>query len=73
MLLIDCHFQQVNYSRLSLENRSFDPKKMMDPGQSDAGLLTGVVELDEMFVGGSLRPQVGIKHKRGKVTQKNEF
>ena len=45
-------------------------RKMMDPNQSDAGLLTGVVELDEMYVGGSPRPQAGVKHKRGKGTSK---
>ena len=42
----------------------------MDPNQSDAGLLTGVVELDEMYVGGSPRPESGRKHKRGKGTSK---
>ena len=45
-------------------------RKMMDPNQSEAGLLTGVVELDEMYVGGSPRPQAGVKHKRGKGTSK---
>ena len=45
-------------------------RKMMNPSQSDAGLLTGVVELDEMYVGGNPRPQHGQKHKRGKGTSK---
>jgi len=45
-------------------------RKMMDPNQSDAGLLTGVVELDEMYIGGNPRPQAGVKHKRGKGTSK---
>jgi len=45
-------------------------RKMMDPSQSDAGLLTGVVELDEMYVGGSPSPHDGQKNKRGKGTSK---
>ena len=45
-------------------------RKMMDPSQSDTGLLTGVVELDEMYVGGTPRLQDGQKHKRGKGTSK---
>ena len=45
-------------------------RKMMDPNQSDAGLLSGVVELDEMYLGGNPRPQAGISHKRGKGTSK---
>ena len=45
-------------------------RKMMDPSQSDVDLLTGVVELDEMYVGGTPRPQDGQKNKRGKGTSK---
>lgn len=45
-------------------------RKMMDPNQSDSDLLTGVVELDEMYVGGSPQRIAGVKHKRGKGTSK---
>lgn len=53
------------YPAHGLEDGTRYPK-MMDPNQSDAGLLTGVVELDEMYVEGNPRPQDGVKHKRGK-------
>ncbi len=43
---------------------------LMDAGQFDATLLTGIVELDEMYVGGAPVPQAGITHKRGKGTSK---
>lgn len=45
-------------------------RKMMDPDRSDAGLLQGVVELDETYVGGCPKPQQGVVHKRGKGTAK---
>lgn len=45
-------------------------RKMMDPASSDAGLLQGVVELDEKYVGGAPTPKNGVVHKRGKGTTK---
>jgi hypothetical protein len=39
-------------------------RKMMDPSQSDVSLLTGVAELDEMYVGENPRQQEGQKNKR---------
>lgn len=45
-------------------------RQMMDPKNSDAGLLQGVVELDETYVGGDPQPQPGVVHKRGKGTSK---
>jgi len=43
---------------------------MMDPARSDSGLLQGVVELDETYVGGTPQPKPGVAHKRGKGTAK---
>jgi hypothetical protein len=45
-------------------------RQMMDPKNSDAGLLQGVVELDETYVGGDPQPKQGVVHKRGKGTSK---
>jgi len=45
-------------------------RQMMDPSRSDAGLLQGVVELDEKYVGGIPQPKPGVVHKRGKGTSK---
>ncbi len=45
-------------------------RKLMDSDQFDATLLTGIVELDEMYVGGDPVPQPGVTHKRGKGTSK---
>lgn len=45
-------------------------RKMMDPSRSDTGLLQGVVELDETYVGGAPQPEQGVVHKRGKGTAK---
>jgi len=39
-------------------------RQMMDPTRSDAGLLQGVVELDEKYVGGIPQPKPGVVHKR---------
>jgi transposase-like protein len=43
-------------------------RKMMDPQQSDALLLQGIVELDETYVGG--QPDPDQVNKRGKGTSK---
>lgn len=45
-------------------------RQMMDPNCSDAGLLQGVVELDEKYVGGVPQPKPGVVNKRGKGTSK---
>jgi len=45
-------------------------RQMMDPKRSDAGMLQGVVELDETFVGGTPQPKPGVVVKRGKGTSK---
>lgn len=45
-------------------------RQMMDPKRSDAGMLQGVVELDEKFVGGTPQPKPGVVVKRGKGTSK---
>ncbi len=45
-------------------------RQMMDPNRSDAGMLQGVVELDEKYVGGTPQPKPGVVHKRGKGTAK---
>jgi transposase-like protein len=45
-------------------------RQMMEPSRSDAGLLQGVVELDEKYVGGIPQPKPGVVHKRGKGTSK---
>ena len=42
----------------------------MDSNQFDATLLTGILELNEMVVGGNPVPQPGVVHKRGKGTSK---
>jgi hypothetical protein len=43
---------------------------MMAPNRSDAGMLQGIVELDEKYVGGTPQPKPGAVHKRGKDTSK---
>jgi transposase-like protein len=45
-------------------------RQMMDSKRSDAGLLQGIVELDETYVGGDPQFQQGVVHKRGKGTAK---
>lgn len=45
-------------------------REMMDPGAEILPALSGMVELDEKYVGGKPRYQQGIKHKRGKGTDK---
>jgi len=39
---------------------------MMDPARSVSGLLQGVVELDETYVGGTPQPKSGVVDKCGK-------
>jgi hypothetical protein len=43
---------------------------MMAPNRSDAGMLQGIVELDEKYVGGTPQPKPGAVHKRCKGTSK---
>ncbi len=45
-------------------------RKMMEPGAEIVPALSGIVELDEKYVGGKPRYQKGVKHKRGKGTEK---
>ena len=44
--------------------------EMMDPADEIVPALSGIVELDEKYVGGKPRYQQGVKHKRGKGTDK---
>ena len=45
-------------------------RKMMDPGSELVPALSGIVELDEKYIGGKPRYQQGVVHKRGKGTAK---
>jgi transposase-like protein len=45
-------------------------RKMMDPGAELLPALSGIVELDEKYIGGKPRYEHGVKHKRGRGTQK---
>jgi len=43
---------------------------MMDPGSEFVPALSGIVELDEKYIGGKPRYKKGVVHKRGKGTAK---
>ena len=45
-------------------------RQMMDPGSELVPALSGIVELDEKYIGGKPRYQKGVVHKRGKGTTK---
>lgn len=45
-------------------------RRMMDPGSELVPALSGIVELDEKYIGGKPRYQKGVSHKRGKGTAK---
>ena len=45
-------------------------RQMMAPGDETVPALSGIVELDEKYVGGKPRYEEGVKHKRGKGTEK---
>ena len=45
-------------------------RKMMDPADEIVPSLSGIVELDEKYVGGKPRYEKGVTHKRGKGTDK---
>ena len=45
-------------------------REMMDPGTENQPVLSGIVELDEKYLGGKPRYKKGVKHKRGKGTEK---
>lgn len=45
-------------------------REMMKPGTSTQTLLSGIVELDEKYIGGKPRYEKGVTHKRGKGTDK---
>ena len=42
----------------------------MAPGSELVPALSGIVELDEKYIGGKPRYQEAVKHKRGKGTKK---
>ena len=43
---------------------------MMEPGSELLPPLSGIVELDEKYIGGKPRFERGVKHKRGRGTEK---
>jgi hypothetical protein len=43
---------------------------MMEPGSCLVPALKGIVGLDEKYVGGKPRFHQGVKHKRGRGTEK---
>ncbi len=45
-------------------------RELMDPGCEGQPPLNGIVELDEKYFGGKPRYKKGVKHKRGKGTEK---
>ena len=45
-------------------------REMMRPASQDSPILSGIVELDEKYIGGKPRYQQGVMHKRGKATVK---
>jgi hypothetical protein len=45
-------------------------RKMMEPGSELVPALSGIVELDEKYIGGKPRYEKGVVHKRGKGTAK---
>lgn len=45
-------------------------RQMMAPGSELVPALSGVVELDEKYMGGKPRYEKGVIHKRGKGTSK---
>jgi hypothetical protein len=45
-------------------------RSMMEPGSELLPPLSGIVELDEKYIGGKPRFEHGVKHKRGRGTEK---
>lgn len=45
-------------------------REMMAPGSELVPALSGIVELDEKYIGGKPRYEKGVVHKRGKGTKK---
>jgi transposase-like protein len=45
-------------------------REMMDPGSELQPVLSGIVELDEKYIGGKPRFEHGVQHKRGRGTKK---
>ena len=60
----------VGISQKSAWKLGHTVRKMMDPGSELVPALCGIVELDEKYIGGKPRYEQGIKHKRGRGTQK---
>jgi hypothetical protein len=45
-------------------------RAMMDTGSDRIPFLSGIVELDEKYIGGKPRYRPGVRHKRGRGTEK---
>lgn len=60
----------IGISQKSAWKVSHAVREMMDPGSAFVPVLSGIVELDEKYVGGKPRYQQGVTHKRGKGTEK---
>jgi hypothetical protein len=60
----------VGISQKSAWNLGHVVRAMMEPGSEILPALSGMVELDEKYVGGKPRYRHGVKHKRGKGTDK---
>ena len=48
-------------------------RRLMEPGPEGQPPLSGIVELDENYFGGKPRYEHGVKHKRGRRTEKKGF
>ena len=60
----------IGLSQKSAWKVSHAVREMMDPGSGFNPVLSGIVELDEKYIGGKPRYQPGVTHKRGKGTEK---
>jgi transposase-like protein len=60
----------IGISQKSAWKLSHAIRSMMDPGSELVPALTGIVELDEKYIGGKPRYQEGVVHKRGRGTRK---
>ena len=60
----------VGISQKSAWKVSHAIREMMDPGSRFNPVLSGIVELDEKYIGGKPRYQQGVIHKRGRGTDK---
>ena len=60
----------VGISQKSAWKVSHAVREMMNPGSEFVPALSGIVELDEKYVGGKPHYEPGVVHKRGKGTEK---